>query len=53
VLSTDARKAALKAGFYLIEQSGDTVMISMPEGFTPKEWTYGMTPQTRPASELN
>ncbi|MDR2419699.1 MAG: hypothetical protein LBD79_11740 [Treponema sp.] len=50
VLATDARKAALKAGFYLIEQSGDTMTISVPKGFKPKEWTFGMTPQT-PASE--
>jgi chromosome segregation ATPase len=43
LLATDARKAALKAGFYLIEQSGDTVMIVVPEGFKPKEWTFRMT----------
>jgi hypothetical protein len=48
LLATDARKAALKAGFYLIEQSGDTVMISVPEGFKPKEWTFHMTPQVLP-----
>jgi hypothetical protein len=53
VLATDARKAALKAGFYLVEQSGDTMMISVPEGFKPKEWTFRMTPQTRPAFETN
>ncbi|MDR0635778.1 MAG: hypothetical protein LBF87_01710 [Treponema sp.] len=46
VLAPDVRKAALKAGFYLIEQSGDTMMISVPEGFKPKEWTFGMTQQT-------
>jgi hypothetical protein len=45
LLATDVRKAALKAGFYLIEQSGDTVMISVPQGFKPKEWTFRMTPQ--------
>jgi hypothetical protein len=45
LLATDARKAALKAGFYLIEQSGDTVMISVPSGFKPKEWTFRMIPQ--------
>jgi hypothetical protein len=43
LLATDARKAALKAGFYLIEQSGDTVMIVVPKGFKPKEWTFRMT----------
>jgi hypothetical protein len=42
LLATDARKAALKAGFYLIEQSGDTVMISVPEDFKPREWTFRM-----------
>jgi hypothetical protein len=40
LLATDARKAALKAGFYLIEQSGDTVQISVPDDFKPKEWIY-------------
>jgi uncharacterized protein YoxC len=40
LLATEARKAALKAGFFLIEQSGDTVKISVPQGFKPKEWTY-------------
>jgi hypothetical protein len=42
LLATDARKAALKAGFYLIEQSGDTVMISVPKDFKPREWTFRM-----------
>ncbi|MDR1400691.1 MAG: hypothetical protein LBJ41_12295 [Treponema sp.] len=45
VLAPDARKAALKAGFYLLEQAGDTMMISVPEGFKPKEWTFRMVPQ--------
>jgi len=27
-----------KNGFYLIEQSGDTVKITIPESFTPREW---------------
>jgi hypothetical protein len=40
LLATDARKAALKAGFYLLEQSGDTVKIAVPEGFKPREWTF-------------
>ncbi|MDR3303634.1 MAG: hypothetical protein LBS86_04410 [Treponema sp.] len=43
VLSTDARQAAHKAGFYLLEQSGDTMRISVPEDFKPQEWTFGMT----------
>ena len=27
-----------KAGFYLIEQTGDTVRINIPDGFKPREW---------------
>jgi hypothetical protein len=29
---------ALKMGFYVIVQSGDTVKIEVPEGFTPEVW---------------
>jgi hypothetical protein len=29
---------AVKSGFFVLEQSGDTVRISVPEGFKPKEW---------------
>jgi len=29
---------AIDAGFFVLEQSGDTMKISIPEGFTPKEW---------------
>jgi hypothetical protein len=32
------RTAALKAGFYVITQTGDTVKIDVPEGFIPKAW---------------
>jgi hypothetical protein len=46
VLDSEARQAALGAGFYLIEQAGDTMKISVPAGFEPKEWTFGMAPQT-------
>jgi hypothetical protein len=36
---TDAvRTAALKAGLYVITQTGDTVKIDVPEDFKPKEW---------------
>jgi hypothetical protein len=38
VLRQDARDYAIKSGFYVIEQSGDTVKIAMPEGFKPKAW---------------
>jgi hypothetical protein len=29
---------ALKAGFYVIVQTGDTVAIQVPKGFSPREW---------------
>jgi hypothetical protein len=38
VMSDGVKPYALKNGFYVIEQSGDTVAIDMPEGFVPKEW---------------
>jgi hypothetical protein len=38
VVRKDARDYAVKNGFYVIEQSGDTLKIEMPEGFKPKTW---------------
>jgi hypothetical protein len=38
IVRKDARDYAVKSGFYVIEQSGDTVKIEMPKGFTPKTW---------------
>jgi hypothetical protein len=32
------KKAAIKAGLYVIVQSGDTMQIETPKGFTPREW---------------
>ena len=32
------RNYAHKAGFFVVEQTGDTVKISIPEGFKPREW---------------
>ena len=32
------RELILGQGFYLIEQTGDTVRINMPEGFSPRIW---------------
>ena len=32
------RSYALEKGLYVIEQSGDTVCINIPEGFKPREW---------------
>jgi hypothetical protein len=38
ILSTEVRDYILKAGFYVIEQTGDTVRVDAPAGFTPREW---------------
>jgi predicted AAA+ superfamily ATPase len=38
VVTLPAKEYALERGFYVIEQSGDTVKIAAPEGFTPKVW---------------
>ena len=32
------KKAALNAGLYVLVQSGDTMMIDLPDGFKPCEW---------------
>jgi hypothetical protein len=38
-IMTDRVKAfALKMGFYVIVQSGDTVKIEIPDGFSPRTW---------------
>jgi dsDNA-specific endonuclease/ATPase MutS2 len=38
VFHDQVKAAVLEAGFYVIEQTGDTVKINVPEGFKPKEW---------------
>ena len=38
IMPRDVRQTALKAGFYVIEQTGDTVAITVPEGFVPRVW---------------
>jgi hypothetical protein len=38
VISQEVREFALKNGFYVIAQSGDTMTIDVPEGFKPKAW---------------
>jgi len=32
------KEAVREAGMYVIEQSGDTMKIDMPDGFIPREW---------------
>jgi len=38
VLSDPVRAYILKKGFYLIEQSGDTIKIVIPKGFKVRDW---------------
>jgi hypothetical protein len=38
VICEGVKPFALKNGFYVLEQTGDTVKIDVPEGFFPKEW---------------
>jgi Holliday junction resolvase len=38
VVSPEVKNLALKKGFFVIEQSGDTTVIDVPEGFTPRYW---------------
>jgi len=38
IMSDEVRNHILKNGFYVIEQTGDTVKITIPEGFKPREW---------------
>ena len=32
------KKASLEAGFYVLEQSGDTMKLELPDDFAPREW---------------
>jgi hypothetical protein len=38
VVAENVKRYALKQGFYVIQQSGDTVTVENPEGFKPREW---------------
>ena len=38
IMSGSVRDYSLKMGFYVIEQTGDTVQINIPEGFTARDW---------------
>ena len=38
IFGTEEKKATLEAGLYVLEQSGDTMRIEVPEGFVPREW---------------
>ena len=38
IMSNAVRDYSLQMGLYVIEQTGDTVQINIPEGFTAREW---------------
>jgi len=38
IFGKQEKTAVIEAGMYVIEQSGDTMKIDMPEGFIPREW---------------
>jgi hypothetical protein len=38
IVADNVKEYALKKGFYVIKQSGDTVSIENPGGFKPREW---------------
>ena len=38
IMNDSVRNYAHKTGFYVIEQTGDTVKINIPKGFKPREW---------------
>jgi hypothetical protein len=38
IMPDAVKTAALKAGMYVITQTGDTVKIDVPDGFVPKAW---------------
>ena len=38
IMQDAVRNYAHKNGFYVIEQTGDTVKINIPEDFVPREW---------------
>jgi hypothetical protein len=38
IVASKVRGYALKAGLYVIVQTGDTVKIDVPDGFVPRRW---------------
>jgi len=38
IMGDAIRRNIIQTGFYLIEQTGDTVQVTVPEGFTPHAW---------------
>ena len=38
IFGVEEKKATVEAGLYVIEQSGDTMKIEVPDGFVPRRW---------------
>jgi len=38
IFPQEVKKLSIEAGLYVLEQSGDTMKIDIPEGFVPREW---------------
>ena len=38
IFDAEVKKATIEAGLYVIEQTGDTMKISVPDGFVPRRW---------------
>ena len=38
IFDPNIKEMALENGLYVLEQSGDTMKMDIPEGFNPKEW---------------
>jgi hypothetical protein len=38
IFPQEVKKLSIKAGLYVLEQSGDTMKIDIPDGFVPREW---------------
>ena len=38
IFGIEEKKAVIEAGLYVIEQSGDTMKIDVPQDFVPREW---------------
>ena len=38
IFGDNEKTATLEAGLYVVEQSGDTMRIDLPDGFAPREW---------------
>ena len=38
VFGSAEKEASLEAGFFVLEQSGDTMKMELPEGFVPRKW---------------